>query len=335
MENVEYNEWVPAGTLVKSLFSFVILIIIVVTFAILIFSKEFLIEDILGISFAWVVLAILALVFWNYRGLQIKINDTNLSVNYGRFDKKSFLLKDITSCKTTKAFGRYLGVGVRVGFDGSLAYTTSFASAVEVTPKVGRVFVFSSNNPQRVCEIYKPKKSNLKFIQSYKLKGLNAFFQQIFLTFNFNLSYMINNSAISKPLGRRFIFSLALAVFGTSMLDVLSSLFLVDLAKNFFGSSDPIYLGIVSQIITISSIAAIVFGVLNGFLSVRIKHRTLLLFGALSIVIGSVGCLLAPNLLFLFIFYPFDGIGTIIVGAMAFTIIGESLPLEKEQVQLE
>jgi MFS family permease len=29
------------------------------------------------------------------------------------------------------------------------------------------------------------------------------------------------------------------------------------------------------------------------------------------------------------IFYPFDGIGRIIVSAMAFTLIGESLPLEK------
>ena len=140
---------------------------------------------------------------------------------------------------------------------------------------------------------------------------------------------MIDNSAVDKPLGRRFIFSLALAFFGTSMLDVLSSLFLVDLAKTFLGSSDLLLIAIVSQIVTISSIAAIVFGVLNGFLSVRIKHRTLLLFGALCIVIGAVGCLLAPNLLFLQIFYPFDGIGTIIVGAMAFTLIGESLPIEK------
>jgi MFS family permease len=113
------------------------------------------------------------------------------------------------------------------------------------------------------------------------------------------------------------------------MLDVLASLFLVDLAKTFLGSPDLINVAIVSQIVTISSMAAIVFGVLNGFLSVRVKHRTLLLFGALCIVIGAVGCLLAPNLLFLQIFYPFDGIGTIIVGAMAFTLIGESLPLEK------
>jgi hypothetical protein len=94
----------------------------------------------------------------------IKINHESLSVSYGRFDKKSFLIKDISSCKKTRSFGRYLGVGVRVGLDGSLAYTTSFASAVEITPKVGRVFVFSSKDPDKVCEIINPKQAlqNLK-----------------------------------------------------------------------------------------------------------------------------------------------------------------------------
>jgi hypothetical protein len=159
MENIEYNEWVPAGALVKGLFVMVSLIIVVVTFAFFFFSEGLLVEDILGVAFAWVVLAILLLVFWNYRGLQIKINDENLSVKYGRFDKKSFLLKDISSCKKTKAFGRYLGIGVRVGLDGSMAYTTSFATAVEVTPKIGRVFVFSSKNPDRVCEIINQRKA--------------------------------------------------------------------------------------------------------------------------------------------------------------------------------
>jgi hypothetical protein len=153
MENIKYNEWVPAGALVKGLFAMVSLIVVVVTFAILLFSEGLLAEDILGVSLAWVILAVLMLVFWNYRGLRIRISDEHLSVVYGRFDKKTFLLKDIASCKKTKSLGRYLGVGVRVGLDGSMAYTTSFATAVEVTPKVGKVFVFSSKNPDRVCEI--------------------------------------------------------------------------------------------------------------------------------------------------------------------------------------
>ena len=128
---------------------------------------------------------------------------------------------------------------------------------------------------------------------------------------------------------KRFIFSLALALFGTSMLDVLSSLFLIDLSKTFLDSTSLTTIAIMSQIVTISSIVGIVFGILSGFLSVRVNHKHLLLFGAVCIVIGAVGCLLAPSLLFLQIFYPFDAIGTIIVSAMAFTLIGEWLPVEK------
>ncbi|MCJ7794000.1 hypothetical protein MUP42_03610, partial [Candidatus Bathyarchaeota archaeon] len=77
-----------------------------------------------------------------------------LTVVYGVFNKKSFSIKEITSCKTTKAsFGRYWGIGVRYGSDGSIAYTTSFGDAVKVVPKRGRTFVFSSNKPKEVCEI--------------------------------------------------------------------------------------------------------------------------------------------------------------------------------------
>ena len=57
MENIEYSEWVPAGALVKGLFVMVSLIVVVVTFAFFIFSEELLVEDILGISLAWVILA--------------------------------------------------------------------------------------------------------------------------------------------------------------------------------------------------------------------------------------------------------------------------------------
>src|SRR5665647_1180157 len=163
MEKIEYSEWVPAGALVKGLFAIVSSIIVVVTFAVFFFSEELLVEDIFGVSLAWAILAILLLVFWNYRGLNIRINDEILTVQFGRFDKKSFSLKDISSCKKTKSFGRYLGVGVRAGLDGSIAYTTSFARAVEVTPKEGRVFVFSSKNPERLCEIINQRKTSKTF----------------------------------------------------------------------------------------------------------------------------------------------------------------------------
>jgi hypothetical protein len=105
--------------------------------------------------FAWGILAFILFVFWNFRGLRIQIKGDMLSVVYGMFNKKSFLLKEIISCQKTKAFGRYLGVGVRYGLDGSLAYTTSFSEVVEVVLKAGRIFVFSSKQPDQVCEIIK------------------------------------------------------------------------------------------------------------------------------------------------------------------------------------
>jgi hypothetical protein len=153
METVEYSEWVPAGALVKGLFAMVSAIIVFVTVAVFLFSEELLLEDIFGVAFSWIILAVLLFIFWNFRGLRIRITNSRLYLDYGLFNKKSFLLKEIISCKKTQAFGRYLGVGVRYGLDGSMAYTTSFNNAVEVTPKVERTFVFSSKNPDKVCEI--------------------------------------------------------------------------------------------------------------------------------------------------------------------------------------
>lgn len=161
MENVGYSEWVPAGALVKGLMAMFSSIIVFVTLAIFLFSKTS-VEDVFGIASGWTVLAFVLFLFWNYRGLRIKINGDILFVKYGLFNRKSFLLNDITSCGRIKAsFGRYWGVGVRYGFDGSLAYTTSFGDAVMVVLKRGRPFVFSSNKPDEVCEIIKKKAEHL------------------------------------------------------------------------------------------------------------------------------------------------------------------------------
>jgi len=155
MENVVYSEWVPAGALVKGLMAMFSAIVVFVTLAVGLLGKM-LVEAVFGIAAGWTVLAFVLFLFWNYRGLRIQISGNRLFVFYGFFNRKSFLLKDITSCERIKAsFGRYWGVGVRYGFDGSLAYTTSFGNAVMVVLKRGRPFVFSSNKPDEVCEILK------------------------------------------------------------------------------------------------------------------------------------------------------------------------------------
>lgn len=153
METVSYSEWVPAGALVKGLMAMFSAIIVLVTLALFLRGGTSG-EDAFGLAFGWGILAFVLFLFWNYRGLRIQISGGKLLVNYGLFNRKSFLLDDIASCEKNKAsFGKYLGVGVRYGFDGSLAYTTSFGDAVMVVPKRGRTFVFSSKNPDEICEI--------------------------------------------------------------------------------------------------------------------------------------------------------------------------------------
>jgi len=158
MQDFVYREWVPAGVLIKGLMTGFSAIVVFGTLLILLLV-DFSIEDFYGLIFAWGVLAFILFLFWNYRGLEIKISYNEISVKYGIFNKKSIRLAEITSCKVTEAsFGRYGGIGVRYGFDGSTAYTTSFGNAVEIVPKEGRTFVFSSNSPQKICTTLKNKK---------------------------------------------------------------------------------------------------------------------------------------------------------------------------------
>jgi hypothetical protein len=157
MYDIVYREWVPAGVLIKGLMTGFSAIVVFGTLFIALLI-DFSVEDFYGFIFSWGVLAFILFLFWNYRGLEIKISLDELSVNYGVFNKKSIILKEVVSCQITKAsFGRYGGIGVRYSFDGSTAYTTSFGNAVEIVPKEGRTFVFSSKSPEKICKIINAK----------------------------------------------------------------------------------------------------------------------------------------------------------------------------------
>jgi len=70
------------------------------------------------------------------------------------------MLGDIVSCEPTKAsFRSYGGIGVRYGTDGYWAYTTSLGNAVKIILRKGKPFVFSSNNPEKICSIINQMKN--------------------------------------------------------------------------------------------------------------------------------------------------------------------------------
>jgi hypothetical protein len=150
MEDTVYREWVPAGKLVKSVFWFVFSVFALVLLVITIsdFSLASVTATVLVIPLAFV-----GLLFWIYRGLEIKVNKRELQVNYG-FNRKRVSLSEVDSCEPTKvSFWRYGGVGVRWGIDGSWAYTTSLGDAIRLKLQRGRPFVFSTHNPDEICKL--------------------------------------------------------------------------------------------------------------------------------------------------------------------------------------
>jgi DHA1 family inner membrane transport protein len=126
-----------------------------------------------------------------------------------------------------------------------------------------------------------------------------------------------------------FVLSLALNAYAEQNLNMFVSLFLLDIALTF-----QVSVGTASQISMISAVASIFVGLLMGVLSVRFSHKSLLLAGSVIIIIGVLGCFLAPNFAFLLVFFPLDGVGSVIVMAMGAALIGKFLPLEKRSKAL-
>ena len=153
MDNLIYSEWVPNGNFVKGIVFSVASIIGLVIASLVFFVQPINSEVMIGIGGCSITFVFILFLYLNFRGIHVRINEELLTVDYGLLNKKSINLQNIASCNVSKAsFERYGGVGVRYGFDGSKAYTTSFGRAVEIVNKNGERFVFSSNNPERICK---------------------------------------------------------------------------------------------------------------------------------------------------------------------------------------
>jgi len=148
-DEILYVEWVPAGRFIKAVILFAFLLILSLGIIISAFTLK-------GLVFVGFILGAVSLfiflIFWNFRGLKITLTNNQLDVVYGIFNHKRIPLNNITSCDITKArFRTYGGVGIRFGVDGSWAYNTDFGEAVKLTFQSGRPFVFSTRNPQKIC----------------------------------------------------------------------------------------------------------------------------------------------------------------------------------------
>ena len=142
---------------------------LVVVFSILIVSGTLFVaisvpstQDFFGMAFGMSIWAFVVFLFWNYRQIEISLSTKELKVRYGLFNEKLIELNNIIFCGSIKAsFGRYMGIGVRWGIDGSQAYTTSFGDAVKIILSTGDVFVFSSQSTNKICSLINNQKETL------------------------------------------------------------------------------------------------------------------------------------------------------------------------------
>jgi predicted MFS family arabinose efflux permease len=95
------------------------------------------------------------------------------------------------------------------------------------------------------------------------------------------------------------------------------------------GNTFKVPVGIMGQINTPYSIVAFAFALFVGFLSVRFKHKSLLLIGLLLFSISALGCLLAQDFNVMLASYSLSGVGWALVSPMGITLIGEHFSLEK------
>lgn len=161
MKDVLYSEWVPAGKFVKGTIGLVFLLTVFV-FAIIIWVSVQVRNPPLAAVVA-IPIAFLLVLYGNYRGIRIRITRNELVIHYGLLNRKHVKTSEIVSCEPTKAsFGKYWGVGIRYGTDRSFAYTTSFGDAVKIALKKERPFVFSSHDPQEICNIINQTKASTR-----------------------------------------------------------------------------------------------------------------------------------------------------------------------------
>jgi DHA1 family inner membrane transport protein len=135
---------------------------------------------------------------------------------------------------------------------------------------------------------------------------------------------MRSHGALRASRPKLFLPALTVASFACGPITVLAALLLIDIGITFHTS-----VGVTGQINTAYSLAAFAFALFTGVLSVKFRHKSLLLVGVLLMIASALGCFLAVNFTSLLVFYSLSGAGYAIVNPMIFAFVGDCLPLEK------
>lgn len=129
---------------------------------------------------------------------------------------------------------------------------------------------------------------------------------------------------------RLMVPSLTILIFAVSMSNLVLSLFLPEIAKMFLGSTDRAAIGFAGQTSTVNNAAEVVLAFLMSVLAVRFRHKSLLVVGAMFVIISCVGSFLAPDFITFQIFFAMEGAGSVMVSILAITLIGDTFSLDRK-----
>lgn len=133
------------------------------------------------------------------------------------------------------------------------------------------------------------------------------------------------SNSIKRRLSDRLVIpALVLSRGATQPPLAVTGLLMIDIGLTF---GHPV--GVIGQIQTLSSVIAIVFSLLMGILSVRFKHRSLLITGLTFYGVSALCCSLSPTFTALLLSYSLTGLGRAMVNPMAGALVGERLPYEQ------
>ena len=112
--------------------------------------------------------------------------------------------------------------------------------------------------------------------------------------------------------------ALFFSFFVTQTPGILSGLLLVDISQDFNTE-----IGITAQMRTLSTGLGLIMALLMGAISMKYKHKNLLLIGLGLVAASAIGCCYSPSLAVLFIVYSMSGLGLAMVSPMANSLVGE------------
>ena len=138
------------------------------------------------------------------------------------------------------------------------------------------------------------------------------------------MANLSNENRAKDPIGSLFVPSLALSRYSTTPRGIILTLLLIEIGLTF-----GIPVGVAGQIATAGSVAAFIGSLLMGLLTVRYKHKSLLLTGLVVLGASTLGLYLAPSFALFMICSVLAGLGAAMIMPISTTLVGRHLPLKK------